>query len=240
MDILEILQKLGSGDYEAVLKKGLKIAMSNNAGTYEYKFDAAKEIPVIKFPAPALQTPQTPLILEASLKVGFYFNGALMVTTNPEKLLPTAGAYVDFYGQLRVMCFTVGGGSIYAIGQVNLGIAADTAKGPSLAMKFGFGVQLAVGLPVVGNVSVTYMVGVELYIDKDVVAVTAFMLFKGHAELLGGLVGVTITIEAKGTIIRSGGKTECSAQVTFALDISICFVIDLEFSESWGEDRQIA
>jgi hypothetical protein len=107
-------------------------------------------------------------------------------------------------------------------------------------MKFGFGAQLVVGLPVVGNVSVLYVVGVEIYADSTKLNISAFLLFQGHAELLGGLVSVTITIEAKGTISRSSDRTDCIAQVTFGLDISIFLVIDISFSQSWQEQRQIA
>ncbi len=243
MDILQILQDLSGGDYKDALKKGLKVAMSNSAGTWEYKFEAAKEIPVIKFPfGPLYEDPTQPLKLEASLKVGMYFNAALMITTDPKKLLPTAGAFVDFYGQVRVMCVSLAAATVYAVGQANLGIAGDTAKGPSLHMKFGFGVQLVVGLPVVGNVSVMYMAGVEISVDKTEVVVSAFLLFRGHAELIGGLVSITITIEAKGTIKRNliENRTDCAAQVTFAIDISIFLVINIDFSESWEEARQIA
>ena len=241
--ILQILQDLSGGDYKDAMKKGLKIAMSNNAGTWEYKFEAVKEIPVIKFPLGLLYNdPEVPLKLEASLRVGVYFNSALMVTTDAKKLLPTVGAFVGFYGQVTVMCFSLGAATIYAVGQVTLDLAADTAKGPSLHMKFGFGAQVVVGLPVVGNVSVLYMVGVEIYKDKDVMEVSAFLLFKGHAELLGGIIGITITIEAKGTIkrIESENRTDCRAQVTFAIDISLFLVIDINFSTSWEEQRQIA
>ena len=107
-------------------------------------------------------------------------------------------------------------------------------------MKFGFGAQIVVGLPVVGNVSVLYMVGVEIYTDATTLSVSAFLLFQGHAELIGGLVSVTITIEAKGTVKRIGDQTACAAQVTFGLDISIFLVIDISFSKSWEEQRQIA
>jgi len=93
---------------------------------------------------------------------------------------------------------------------------------------------------VVGHASVTFMVGVEMYADKDKVVITAMMLFRGNAELLGGLVCVTISIEAKGIVEKTGNKTETSAQVTFALDISIFLIIDISFSKTWGEDRQIA
>ena len=248
IEILQILQELQGGNYAEALKKGLKIAMSNSADSWEYKFEASKEIPVVKFPAgPAYDFPQTPLKLEASLKVGVYFNSALSVTalTDPKKLLPTAGAFMDFYGQLSVMCASLYGATVYATGQVNLKIAADTKIGPSLTMKFGFGAQVVAGLPVVGNVSLLYMVGTEIYADSTKLNISAFMLFRGHAEILGGLVGVTISIEAKGTISRedtgpNANKTILAAQVTFAIDISIFLIIDIHFSESWEEDRQIA
>jgi hypothetical protein len=102
-----------------------------------------------------------------------------------------------------------------------------------------------VGLPVVGNVSVLYMVGVEIYADSKTLSVSAFLLFQGHAELIGGLVSVTITIEAKGSVKRisngaSSQQTVCAAQVTFGLDISIFLVIDISFSKSWEEEREIA
>ena len=95
-------------------------------------------------------------------------------------------------------------------------------------------------LPVVGNVSVLFMTGVEIYVDSVKVNVTASLLFQGHAELLGGLVAVTITIEAKGTISRANDRTDLAAQVTFGLDISIFLVINISFSTSWQEQRQIA
>jgi len=184
--------------------------------------------------------PATPLKLEASMGLGVYFNAALKVTTDPSQLLPTAGAFLKFHGGLSVMCVSVGVGTIYAVGSVDVKIACDTAVGPNLTLKFGFGASITVGLPVVGNATVTFIVGVEMYADSKEISITAFMLFRGHAELLGGLVGVTITIEAKGTVKRIGGRTDCSAQVTFAIDISIFLIIDISFSETWGEQRQVA
>ena len=70
---------------------------------------------------------------------------------------------------------------------------------------------------------------------------------KGTPSWSAGLVSVTITIEAKGTIKRAtdaalpgGDRTDLEAQVTFGLDISIFLVIDISFSKSWSEQRQIA
>lgn len=242
IEILQILQDLQGENYKDAFQRGLKLAMSNKAGTWEYKFEASKEIPVVRFPMPDFlyNDPNAPFKLEAGLKLGVYFNAALKVTTDAKQLLPTAGGFLGFYGRLSVMCVSLSVATVYAVGQVNLDIGADTKVGPSLRMKFGFGAQLVVGLPVVGNVSVLYMVGVEIYVDSVKVNVSAFLLFQGHAELLGGIVSITITIEAKGTISRANERTDLSAQVTFGIDISIFLVIDISFSTSWQEQRQIA
>ncbi len=248
IEILQILQDLQGENYKDAFQRGLKLAMSNKAGSWEYKLEASKEIPVIRFPMPAFlyNDPNAPLKLEAGLRLGAYFNAALKVTTDENQLLPTAGAFVGFYGRMSVMCVSLSVATVYAIGQVNLDIAADTKVGPSLKMKFGFGAQIVVGLPVVGNVSVLYVVGVEIYTDSATVMVSAFLLFQGHAELLAGLVAVTITIEAKGTVARieppapAEGRTDLAAQVTFGLDISIFLIINISFSTSWQEQRQIA
>jgi len=81
-----------------------------------------------------------------------------------------------------------------------------------------------------------------LYASLDKVTVTAYMLFKGRASLAGGLVSVTVYIEASGSVQRipAQNRTDCTASVTFGLDISICFVINISFEESWQETRQIA
>ncbi len=242
IDLLQMLAAMSTGNYAEVLKKGLQIAMSNAGEIWEYKFEATKEIPLVRFPPlkAAYEAPQCPLRLEASLALGVYFNAALKVTTDPKQLLPTAGGFIQFKGGLEVMCLTVGGATVYAIGAVELKIACDTKVGPNLMMKFGFGASLSVGLPVIGNVSVTFMVGCEIYASAEKISVTAFMMFKGHASLVGGLVSVTIYIEASGTVTREDDKTDCTASVTFGLDISVAFIINISFEETWQEGRQIA
>jgi hypothetical protein len=245
MALLDILEKLQTKDYSGAFGSGVRLAMSNKANSWEYKFEAAKEIPVLRFPpGPLYFEPTAPFKLEAGLKLGAYFNAALQVPADPKQLLPSAGAYLGFYGRLSVMCVSLAAATVYAVGQVNLDIGCDTKTKTFMHMKFGFGAQLVVGLPVVGNVSVLYMVGVEIYTDSTQVQVSAFLLFQGHAELLAGLVGVTITIEAKGTYTRTlagaDSRTDLAAQVTFGIDISIFLVIDISFSKSWEETRQIA
>jgi hypothetical protein len=238
-DILKVLAALSGDDFD----DGMNVSMSNSPGSWEYKFNCSQEIPVIRFPSAELllANPNPPLKLEAGLKVGFYFNEMIAIPTDLKQLVPACGAYVDFYARIQVMCFTLAAASVYAVGQVNLGIAADSKAGITLRMKFGFGVEIVVGLPVVGNASVLYMMSIAVEIASDSVAVGAFMLFRGQAEICGGLVGVCIQIEAGGTIVtHADDSTDCLAQVTFSIDICILWVIDISFSETWGESRQIS
>lgn len=246
-DILRILESLQGDDYADVAKRGLRIAMSNDADSWEYKFEASQEIPLLKFPPGFLaDDPNAALKLQASLKFGIYFNAALKTESldDPKRLLPSAGAFLEFDGRLSVMCVSISIATVYAVGQCTLRILGDTRDGSRVDMKFGFGAQIVIGLPVVGNVSVMYVVGIAIHTDANQLAVSAFLMYEGHAELLAGLISITIMIEAKGTVTRAltdgKDKTWLAAQVTFALDISLFLVIDIEFSESWEEQRQIA
>jgi hypothetical protein len=244
-DILVLLSQLSiNPNYKDILKAGLKIAMSNSPMNWEYKFQADKEIPVLRFPPANLDTAAAPLRLEASLKAGVYFNVAIPLPPTNGIQAPSAGAFVEFYGKLSVMCVSVGVGTIYAVGQVTVRISADTVIGPALYMKFGFGVEAVVALPVIGSVSVYFAVGVEMSLDSTQITIGAFVLFRGRAEILGGIVTVTIQIEASGKVQDriggAGGSTTMIAQVTFSLDISICFIIDISFTEQWQEQKQVS
>lgn len=242
VDILTILAKLQGGNYAEAMAKGLDVAMSNSADSWNYALHARKEFPVVQFPpGEAYNAPTVALKLKARMAVGVYFNESLTPSSDPKSLLPTAGAYLEFGGSLSVMCVSVAAATVYAVGTVDLRISGDTKTGPGLSMKFGFGAEIIVGLPVIGNVSLTYMVGVEVSIDLIDVRVSAFLLFRGHAEVAMGLVGITIMIEAKGSYERNAAEeTIMIAQVTFAVDVSVVWVINLHFSKSWAEQRQIA
>jgi hypothetical protein len=240
VQILKILAALTGDDFD----NGMDVGMSNSPDNWEYKFHCSQDIPVIRFPSPEELTldPTPPLKLEAGLKVGFYFNEVLSLPTDLKQLVPACGAFVDFHGGLHVMCFSLQVASVYAVGQVDLGIAADTKAGKSLHMKFGFGVELVVGLPVVANVSVLYMVEVNVDIGETTLDVGAMMMFRGFAEICGGLVAICIQIEAGGSIHQDSGtkETDCIAQVTFSIDVTLLWVIDIHESDSWQESRQIA
>ena len=241
VDILTVLARLQGGDYGAAMAKGLDVAMSNSADSWNYTFHARKEFPVVQFPPGSMYNePAVALKLKARMALGVYFNESLTPGSDAKNLLPTAGAFFEFGGSLSVMCVSLAAATVYAVGTVDLRISGDTKSGPGLWMRFGFGAEIVVGLPVIGNVSLTYMVGVEVSLDPTV-SVSAFLLFRGRAEVAMGLVSITITIEAKGTYERNAAEdTIMIAQVTFAVEICVVWVIDLDFSESWSEQRQIA
>ena len=243
-DILQILLLLQGGNYAEALTKGLKVAMSNSPNNWEYKFQADKEIPALRFPPPSLDSPVAPLRLECYLKLGCYFNVGNPMSSGGGSLIPSGGAYVEFGAKLSVMCVSLAAATVYAVGTCTMRIGADTVSGPNFYLKAGFGIEIMVGLPVIGSVSVYYGAGIEMYIDNNEVIAGAFIVFRGRAELIGGLVSIQILIEAAGKIAaRANGanaKTEVVVQVTFSLDISIFLIINISFSETFEERRQIA
>jgi len=88
-------------------------------------------------------------------------------------------------------------------------------------MKFGFGAEVVVGLPVVANVSVLYMAEVQAHIGDKALVVTGLLLFRGSAEICGGLVGITIQIEAGGAVSWTPDATEVVTQVAFTIDVCV-------------------
>ena len=238
VDILAVLATLTGNSFD----DGMEVGMSNSPDNWEYKFNTSKEIPVIKFPTP--EPPNTPMKLEAGLKVGFYFNEVINVSKDLSSNLPLCGAYIEFYARLEVMCFSVSAASVYAVGQANLGISGDTGGNLTVYMKFGFGVELVVGYPVVGNAHVLFMASVGMSLGTKALDVIAGLLFKGSVEICGGLVTVCIQIEAQGIIHKElpadEGACYCTVQVSFSIDVCVLWVIDIDYHDEWSESRQIA
>ena len=243
-DILVFLNSLDPTQPSEAIKKGLKVAMSNSADSWEYKFKADQEIPLVKFPFDPISynSPTTPLKLDAFFKLGVYFNQPIKIPNTIDQIKPSVGAYLELGADIRVMCVSLAAATVYAIGRAEVGVVADLSTLPTLYFKFGFGIELAVGLPVVGSVAVTYMVGIDMKINTTELIVGAFIYFRGRVEIFGGIVTITISIEAAGQVQKKidGGPTNCIARCTFALDISIAFVININFTETWEETRQIS
>ncbi|GEM_PF-1309962 len=243
-DILEFLSKLDPTQPSEAIKKGLQIAMSNSADSWEYKFKADKEIPIVKFPFDPINynSPTTPLKMDAFFRLGMYFNQPIKIPNTINQIKPSVGVYLELGADIRVMCVSLAAATIYATGRAEVGLSGDLNSPPTLYFKFGFGVELSVGLPVIGSVAVLYMVGVDMKINSEILVVGAFIYFRGRVEIFGGIVTITISIEAAGKIEKSfiGGPTNCIAMCTFALDISIAFIININFTKTWEETRQIS
>jgi hypothetical protein len=244
-DILQLIATLSfDPDYLKILKEGMQIAMSNSADSWDYKFHAVQEIPVLKFPSLAVEDAgPPPLKLQASLSLGFYFNETLKPAGGAGSLLPSSGAFVEFFGQLSVMVLSIEIATIYAIGTTTLKISSDTTDpAPALDFNFGFGAEIVVQLPVIAKVSVSFIVSIAINLQSGSTTITAGFIYKGVADILDGLVVVTIFIEAHGSITPrlAAGGTSIEADVTFGLDISIFLVIDINFTKTWQETRQIA
>ena len=82
--------------------------------------------------------------------------------------------------------------TIYATGAVDLRTSGDIKTGPALHMKFGFGAEIVVRAA--GrrdrHSSVHGRRG-DHSDDTELITVAAFLLFRGRAEILGGIVTVT-------------------------------------------------
>lgn len=244
-DILQFLAKLDPKTAaSAAISEGLKIAMSNSADSWEYKFKADKEISLVRFPFldEAYNSPVCPLKMDAFFKIGVFFNQPLKIPESIDQLKPSVGAYLELGATLKVMCVSVAAATIYANGSAEVRLSADLVSGPKLHFKFGFGAELAVGFPVIGNASVTFMTGIDMELTMKDFTVGAFLYFKGRVEIFGGVATITIAIEAKGQVQKriGNGPANCTASVTLAVDISIAWIINISFTETWSETRQIS
>jgi hypothetical protein len=197
--------------------------------------------------------------LECTIALKAYFNmspQSLTVThadgspaTSEELAEATAdmissGAQLEIEGELHILCFTItpGVAGVYFVGILGLELGIDSQEGKSFGFKVAVGLELAAQWPVVGEVSVTMAIGLEMEWSDKGSGMFALMIFKGEAELLGGIIVIGIHIEAKGgqeTETNASGDKETYAicQVEFAVEVSLAFVIHFEFDETWQEKR---
>ena len=244
IDILEILLKLQGDDYADAMKSGLEIAMSNAADSWNYAFHARKEIPLIRFPpGEAYNGAQVPLKLECHFAVGVYFNEALKITDDPKQLIPSVGAFLEFGGRLSVMCLSVAAATVYATGSVDLRHVGRHQDRPASRHEVRLR-RRDRRRPAGGRQRVAALHG--RYRDRPgqqpdhglgLPAVprlrrTARRHRQHHDPDRGQGLGAAR--------LAGPGRTDLIAQVTFAIDISIFLVINLHFSQSWEEARQIA
>jgi hypothetical protein len=191
----------------------------------------------------ALAEPTVILGLEISLKEYFNFAPFSITSNDPStdlnavsKDMTSTGATLEIEGTAHILIEV----PIYAVGILAFEFGIDDKEGKSFTFKIAVGAEIRAEWPVVGELSVLLAIGLEMEFKDSGTGVFVLMLFKAEAELLDGLIAITISIEAKGGEESAGGNTFAVCEVEFALDISLAFVIHFEIDLTWEEKRQIA
>ena len=156
----------------------------------------------------------------------------------------SSGAQLEIEGELHILVYTItpNVAGVYFVGILGFEFGIDSQEGKSFAFKVAVGLEIAAQWPVVGEVSVMMAIGLEMEWSDTGSGMFALMIFKGEAELLGGIIVIGIHIEAKGgqeSETNASGETETYAicEVEFAVEVSLAFVIHFEFDETWQEKR---
>jgi len=163
----------------------------------------------------------------------------------------SSGATLEIEGELHILCYTIipNVAGVYFFGMLGFEFGIDSVKMVTMEFKIAVGLEVRAQWPVVGEVSVLMAVGLEMEWSSGgtgpAAGVFALIIFKGEAELLGGIIVIGIQIEAKGGVEKetnSSGILETYAvvEVEFAVEISLAFVIHFEFDETWQDKRQTA
>ena len=156
----------------------------------------------------------------------------------------SSGATLEIEGSIHVLFYTItpNVAGIYFIGILGFEFGLDSKEGKSFGFKVAVGLEVRAQWPIVGEVSVMMAIGLAMEWSDSGSGVFAIFIFKGEADLLGGIVIIGIAIEAKGGQEKeiTDGVTETFAvcEVTFAAEVSLAFVINIEFSETWQERKQ--
>ena len=203
-DIKEILTVLaivsGQGD---IFSDTLQVAMSNSPDSWNYKMSIDQRIPVMQFPDTQMinMSAPPPLIIEASLVLGVFFN--ISLSPDPKSLLkPSAGAVLGFEGMIQIQLITLGAIAAYGVGitRVKAFISLNDPV-PQFEFMLGFGATVIVVLPVVGMASVTRSVDLTGSVGNQL-EVLAGQMMRGVLSLAGGLLMVAVQIEGRGGVRR--------------------------------------
>ena len=238
-DILQVLATLAGKGKEVA--DSLKVVMGNSPDSWNYKMSIDQRIPVIQFPDTAKITLTTPppLIIEASLSLGVFFN--LSLSPDPKNLIkPGAGATFGFEGMIQIQLITIGIAAAYGVGITKVKAYVDfTDPKPVFDFTFGFGATVIVDLPVVGLASITRSFSLGGNIDSGKFKAVAGQMLRGVLSLAGGLLMVTIQIEGSAGVERkqpNDPKTTALFEMIFSLDVSLAFVISYDFSKRYTEE----
>ncbi|MCY7420213.1 MAG: hypothetical protein LH478_00485 [Chitinophagaceae bacterium] len=243
-DILKVLGTLAlKGD---VFADSLKVIMGNSPDSWNYKMSIEQRIPVIQFPSTeqiTLATPP-PLIIEASLLLGVFFN--LSLSPDPKNLIkPGAGAVFGFEGMIQIQLITIGIAAAYGVGITKVKAYVDlTDPKPQFDFTFGFGATVIVDLPVVGLASITRSFSLTGDISSGRFIAVAGQMLRGVLSLAGGLLIVAIQIEGSTGVESKNNPADKSMhavfEMIFSLDVSLAFVISYDFTKRYTEKIKLS
>ncbi|WPU91896.1 hypothetical protein SNE25_21500 [Mucilaginibacter sabulilitoris] len=241
VEILEVLAKLDNLGKEKpnAFEKGIELIPANSTDSWNYKCSIEKSIPVIQFPSTQdiTLTGPPPVIIEAALDVGVFFN--LSLSPDPKELAKSgAGVTFGFQGMIQIMLVTLEFATAYGVGTAKIRIYIDVQNPtPQFDYTCGFGASVAVQLPVVGVVSVTRSVSLTGNISEKKLLLMASTLLRGVLSLAGGLLSTSIQIEGGAGVIREGGdEIKARIELTFSLNVSLAFVISYDFTEKFMDE----
>ena len=269
--IVDVISFLGNFDMAQALLVNMGNSTTNS---WHYKFKASitgfkVKFPLLKIyafgrsikgPSEAVEeafehaTPLPPLKLEFEMEVEVYDDGlSAIISLDAEENevakakedMLASGAALIIKGKINILCVAISPTlGLYFVGIVEFEFGLDSAKGKSFGFKVAIGLELATKWPIVGEVAIMMAMGIEMEWSDSGSGMFVIMIFKGEAELLGGMIVIGISIEAKGgneKEIEDGvEKTFAVCEVEFAAEISIAFFLNFEFDVTWQEKKQIS
>ena len=201
------------------------------------------------------KTPLPPLKLEFEIEIEGHYNMLPFSFTSDDPGTDVAaakddmlsvGASLKFGGEIHILCAAISPTlGLYFFGMIELEFGVDSKEGNSFEFKAAVGLELATKWPVVGQVAVLMAIGLDMEFKSSGHGLFVLMVFKGEAELLGGLIVVGIHIEAKGgheteTDAAGTEKTFGVCEVEFAAEVTLAFVIHFECDVTWQEKKQLS
>ncbi|NWJ47073.1 MAG: hypothetical protein HXX08_14530 [Chloroflexi bacterium] len=264
--IVDLLKFLGDFD----MSQAFSVNMGNATVTtwqpkwkasligFKLKYEAPAKLEIWVFGFKIKSVPQTPGVtkppvkLELDIEIEGHYNmlpfskSSDTPSTDLAKVatdMLSVGASLKLGGEIDIFCTSIGILDLYFVGILEFEFGIDSKEGKSFGFKVAVGLELATEWPVVGEVSVMMAVGLEMEWKDSGSGIYAIMIFKGEAELLGGIIVIGISIEAKGGTekeIESGEeKTYAVCEVEFAAEVTLAFVIHFEFDVTWQEKKQV-
>lgn len=259
--IIDIISFLGGFD----LAKAIMVNMGNaTVDTWQPKMQMIMPVE-LEFKAPSrleikvanvtvletgVEAPTVPVLilgLELSLKAYFTwpkkgdFSSAVSEFGSSGAL--SSGLDIEIEGEIHILIFTISPViGFYFIGIIGFEVEIDSAEGVKTSFKIAVGAELRINIADIIEAAALIAMGVEHEFESGTNWV--LMIFKAEAEILGGIISVSFSIEAKGAQVKEleAGveKSYAECEVELALDISVAFVIHFEFDTTWQEKRELS